>query len=152
MVDGINIVSPRIPGTSENKDTVSKPSVASPANRQETQPPPKEARSVKSEPSNSVSSAIAKSTEARLNALSTGNVKDYLQAAEKIISASLPSKPPGTKLRINLDDGSGRFVYQGIDVKTGDVVTQFPSDEVLRFVTFSRERAGLEGIVVDEKA
>jgi flagellar protein FlaG len=131
---------------------VSKPSVAPPGDKQATQPTPKEARPVKSEASNNVSSAIAKSTEARLNALSTGNVKDYLQAAEKIISASLPSKPPGTKLRINLDDGSGRFVYQGIDVKTGDVVTQFPSDEVLKFVAFSRERAGLEGIVVDEKA
>ncbi|NOZ65687.1 MAG: flagellar protein FlaG [Alphaproteobacteria bacterium] len=152
MVDGINIVSPRVPGTSENSGTVSKPSVASPGDKQVTQPPPKEARPVKSEASNNVSSAIAKSAEARLNALSTGNVKDYLQAAEKIISASLPSKPPGTKLRINLDDGSGRFVYQGIDVKTGDVVTQFPSDEVLKFVAFSREREGLEGIVVDEKA
>ncbi|MBL4893968.1 MAG: flagellar protein FlaG [Emcibacter sp.] len=100
----------------------------------------------------SVSSEIAESADKRLESLSLGKTGDYLQAAEKIISASLPNQPPGTRLRINLDDGSGRFVYQGVDVDTGDVVTQFPSEEILKFVAFNREREGLEGIVVDEEA
>ncbi|WP_417624090.1 flagellar protein FlaG [Paremcibacter congregatus] len=100
----------------------------------------------------SVSSAISKAADKRLESLSAGSTQEYLQAAEKLINATLPSKPPGTKLRINLDDDSGRFVYQGVDVNTGDVITQFPAEEVLKFLSYIREKNGLEGIVVDETA
>ncbi|WP_339864601.1 flagellar protein FlaG [Paremcibacter congregatus] len=100
----------------------------------------------------SVSSAISKAADKRLESLSGGSTQEYLQAAEKLINATLPSKPPGTKLRINLDDDSGRFVYQGVDVNTGDVITQFPAEEVLKFLSYIREKNGLEGIVVDETA
>jgi len=150
MVDGINITSPRVPGSSEANATAVKSVVAS-DNRQKTQSPD-ESDQVKSAATDGVSSVISKSAEKRFTALSSANVLDFLQAAEKFIDASLPNKPPGTKLRINLDSDSGRFVYQGVDINTGDVITQFPSEDILRFVAFNRERGGLEGIVVDEEA
>ena len=78
--------------------------------------------------------------------------EDYIAQAEALIEQSLPKKPPNTKLRIDLDDTTGRFIYQGVDVSTGDIVTQFPADEVLRFLSYYREKEGLEGIVVDEFA
>ena len=63
----------------------------------------------------------------------------------------MPGKPPGTRLRIDLDDASGRFIYQGIDTATGDVVTQWPAEDILKFVAFNREREGIEGIILDEE-
>lgn len=149
MVDGINNINPRLLGTGEKNEAVSKPVVVT-DNRKTTQASQK-ATQISSAAQESVSSAIAKSAEKRLQSLSAGKLQDYIQAAEKFIDASLPSKPPGTKLRIDLDDGSGRFVYQGVDVNTGDVISQFPSEEILKFVAFNREREGVEGIVVDEE-
>ncbi len=149
MVDGTNIINPRIPGTGEKSEAVSRPVVKVGNTKTQTAVDPGQ---IKSEASVNISSAIAKTADRNFESLTSGNVLDFLQAAEKIIDASLPSKPPGTRLRINLDNDSGRFVYQGIDINTGDVVTQFPSEEILKFVAFSREREGVEGIVVDEKA
>ncbi|VAW05327.1 hypothetical protein MNBD_ALPHA01-395 [hydrothermal vent metagenome] len=148
MVDGINIINSRIPGTGEKSEAVSRPVVKVDNIKTQTANDPGQ---IKSETPVNVSSAIAKVADRHFESLTSGNVLDFLKAAEKLIDASLPNKPPGTRLRINLDDGSGRFVYQGIDINTGDVVTQFPSEEILRFVAFSREREGLEGIVVDEE-
>ncbi|MCF8473604.1 MAG: flagellar protein FlaG [Emcibacter sp.] len=148
MVDGINNANPRLPGPGETSDAAIKTVALNTAKKSQSTTEPNQ---IRSDESNSVSSAIAKAADKRLQSLTSGNVLDYLQAAEKFIDASLPSKPPGTKLRINVDDGSGRFVYQGIDVNTGDVITQFPSEEILKFVSFIREREGLEGIVVDEQ-
>ncbi len=148
MVDGINNISSRLPGTGEIRNTETNGDAYVNASKSQ---PAKEPQQVRGEENNSVSSAISKSAEKRLESLTTGNVSDFIQAAEKFINASLPSQPPGTKLRIGLDDGSGRFVYQGVDINTGDVVSQFPSEEILKFIAFNREREGLEGIVVDEE-
>tara|TARA_R110002096_G_scaffold214083_8_gene401820 strand:+ start:32065 stop:32517 length:453 start_codon:yes stop_codon:yes gene_type:complete len=150
MVNGINITSPLSTGTGDPREAVSQ-SVARSGGAetiQSDQGPRQRDNSVKE----SVSSAISKAADKRLESLSGGSTQEYLQAAEKLINATLPSKPPGTKLRINLDDDSGRFVYQGVDVNTGDVITQFPAEEVLKFLSYIREKNGLEGIVVDETA
>ncbi len=151
MVDGININSPRLSGNGETGKTVPVPAVAS-AGTQATQPPKAKTVQPAHEVQNNAASVIAKSTEKRLVALTAGNTLDFLKTAEKFIDASLPNKPPGTKLRIDLDKDSGRFVYQGVDVKTGEVVIQFPSEEILKLIAFNRERDGVEGIVVDEEA
>lgn len=150
MVDGLNITSPRLPGTGDIRNTVSKTAAES-RNTREAQST-EVAREPAGNETNKVSSAIAKSAEERFSVLSAGNVKGFLQAAEKYIDAALPSKPPGTKLRIDLDADTGRFVYQGVDINTGDVVTQFPSEQILKLIAFNRERDGVEGIVVDEEA
>lgn len=148
MVDGINNISPRLPATGEIKKTETKGDAS--VNAPQSQPA-KEPQQIRGEENNSVSSAILKSADKRIESLISGNVADFIQEAEKFIDASLPSQPPGTKLRIALDDGSGRFIYQGVDINTGDVVSQFPSEEILKFIAFNRERDGVEGIVVDEE-
>lgn len=48
-----------------------------------------------------------------------------------------------TSLEISQDSETGRFVYKRIDVETGEVVQQFPPEEVLNFITRFREAAGL---------
>lgn len=150
MIDGINTSSPSLSGTSEVREAVSKTTVSL-GNEQKIETA-KQTGQVKDSDTSNVSSAVSKSADKRFSALSSGSAQDFIRAAEKLIEASLPSKPPGTKLRIDVDDGSGRFVYKGIDIKTGDVVVQFPSEEILKLIAFNRERDGVEGIVVDEEA
>lgn len=149
MVDGINISSPPLPGTAEKREAVSKAPVVSGTSQAKTAEVTIQAKANGPE---GVSSSIAKSVDQRVSALISGNTSEFLQAAEKFIDASLPNKPPGTKLRIDLDSDSGRFVYKGVDIKTGDVVIQFPSEDILKLIAFNRERDGVEGIVVDEEA
>lgn len=48
-----------------------------------------------------------------------------------------------TSLQISQDDETGRFVYKTVDVETGEVIRQFPPEEVLNFITRFREAAGL---------
>lgn len=55
-----------------------------------------------------------------------------------------------TRLRINVDEGSGIFVYQGINPDTGEVVSQYPAEDVLRQLAVHRQETG--GLVVDEVA
>ncbi len=146
MVESINITSTRLPSTGEKSEAVSKVSVI-------TDSVSKAGSSNGSDQaSRAVSSVISQSTEKRLDSLISGNTGDFLKAAEKFIDASLPSKPPGTKLRIALDDSSGKFIYQGVDINTGDVVTQFPSEDILKLIAYNKGRDGVEGIVVDEEA
>lgn len=147
MLDGINTGSPSIPGA---KGNAASPTTA-PSGTGQQKDGVTEVRQVKDSETRNVSSVIEKSADERLFALASGRIQDFLTAAEKLIDASLPSKPPGTRLRIDLDDETGRFVYKGIDIETGDVVNQFPADEILKYLSFMREREGLEGIVVDEE-
>lgn len=48
-----------------------------------------------------------------------------------------------TSLKISQDDDTGRFVYKSVDVKTGEVVRQFPPEEILNFISRFRDAAGL---------
>ncbi len=50
---------------------------------------------------------------------------------------------PRTRLSIKLDEGSGRFVYQAIDVETGEVKQQFPPEKLLALLAAEREANGL---------
>lgn len=61
----------------------------------------------------------------------------------------VPKDLPNTKLQIDQDDGSGQFVYKAVDQDSGEVVRQYPSEEILRFISFYRER---EGLLVDGRA
>lgn len=149
MVDGININNPSLPSTGEVKDPLPKRVVA-PGSVQDKETV-NQASGTKDAETENISSAISKSADERFDALVSGNVQDFLKAAEKFIDASLPGKGQDTRLRIDLDTESGRFVYQGIDVKTGEVVTQFPAEEVLKQLAFYREQSGIEGIVIDER-
>ena len=48
-----------------------------------------------------------------------------------------------TSMQISQDDETGRFVYKSVDVETGEVVRQFPPEEMLNFISRFREAAGL---------
>ncbi|WP_417317859.1 flagellar protein FlaG [Emcibacter sp.] len=96
-----------------------------------------------------LSAAITRAAGEKTRALNADSTKDFLKAAEEIINASLPQDPPDTRLRIDKDDATGVFIYQGIDKDSGEVVHQWPADEVLKFLAHHREQEGAEGIVVD---
>jgi flagellar protein FlaG len=74
--------------------------------------------------------------------------RDPLELAAEKLQAFIPDGQimPNTRLRINQDD-SGLFVYQNIDNESGEVVRQYPSEEILEFLSYYREA---EGIVVDD--
>ncbi|MCC3860801.1 flagellar protein FlaG [Pseudemcibacter aquimaris] len=74
---------------------------------------------------------------------------DFISQAEAILNKALSLKSINTKLSIDVDDGSGLFVYKGIDKKSGEVVSQFPAEEILALISYYREA---EGLVVDETA
>ncbi len=73
---------------------------------------------------------------------------DFVSQAETILNKALSLKSANTKLSIDVDDDTGLFVYKGIDKQSGEVVSQFPAEEILALIASYREA---EGIVVDEK-
>ncbi|TNE66520.1 MAG: flagellar protein FlaG [Alphaproteobacteria bacterium] len=78
-------------------------------------------------------------------------VGDPLEKAAKALQEFLPEAdfPPKTKLRIDRDEETGRFIYRNVDKETGEVIKQFPPDKIIEFISYYRD---LEGIVVDDKA
>jgi flagellar protein FlaG len=57
---------------------------------------------------------------------------DVSGAKEKPAAASGP-QPGDLRLVIEQDPSSGTFVYKTVDRRTGDVLQQFPREDVLRF-------------------
>lgn len=47
------------------------------------------------------------------------------------------------ELRISIDEESDRFVYETVDIESGEVLHQFPPEDLLRIVASIREVAGL---------
>ena len=74
-----------------------------------------------------------------------------LAKAAKALEKFIPENetPPNTRLRIDRDDETGRFVYLNIDNESGEVIKQFPPESILEFLSYYREVAGL---TVDDKA
>lgn len=72
-----------------------------------------------------------------------------LRNFENLIAHYVPKDLPNTRLQIERDEGSGLFIYRAIDKDTGEVVRQYPTDEILRFISYFRES---EGLVVDNRA
>ena len=74
------------------------------------------------------------------------------QRAEKALNALLKDvigdRSENRRLRVFKDDDSGRFVYQSVNSRTGEVVRQFPPEEILKLVARLRDVAG---IVVDDR-
>ena len=77
-------------------------------------------------------------------------VEDVLKAAEETLN-TLAGRQLGddTRLSIDTDEETGKFVYKSVDRKSGEVVRQFPPEEFLRLIGSMQN---LEGLVVDEKA
>ena len=47
------------------------------------------------------------------------------------------------------DKGTNLFVYKAINPKNGEVVNQYPSEEILKFISYFRST---EGLAVDQSA
>lgn len=77
--------------------------------------------------------------------------QDPLIKAAKIVEQFMPSEDtaPNTRLRIDRDESSGNFIYQSVDEESGEVIAQFPSEQILKMLSFYREA---EGIAIDENA
>ena len=52
------------------------------------------------------------------------------------------------RLSISFDKAVGRFIYRGIDRETGEVVSEYPPEEILDRIAAMREYAG---VIVDRK-
>lgn len=76
--------------------------------------------------------------------------RDPLEQAAEAIEEFIPEfeQVPNTRLRIDKDDETGRFVYYSVDDESGEVLRQFPPENILKFLSYYR---GLEeGLVVDD--
>lgn len=77
------------------------------------------------------------------------NSKDPLERAAAAIEELIlnEGQEPTTKLRINMNDEDGSFVYQSVDTETGEVLDQFPPETIMEMLNNIR---ALEGLAVDD--
>jgi uncharacterized FlaG/YvyC family protein len=68
------------------------------------------------------------------------------EAMSKLIRQSLPAD---SKLQIEQDEETGTFIYRSVDPETGEVLRQWPSEDILKLRASLRD---MEGILVDKKA
>jgi len=70
-----------------------------------------------------------------------------LQAVvEKLIKKSLPSN---SRLLITQDEETGAFIYRSVDPETGEVITQWPAEQLIKLRQYLSE---MEGMLIDTKA
>jgi uncharacterized FlaG/YvyC family protein len=71
---------------------------------------------------------------------------EVLEAAvEKLIRRSLPSN---SKLQIEQDKETGTFIYRSVDPETGEILQQWPPEQLLKL----REHlAEFEGMFIDKR-
>lgn len=71
---------------------------------------------------------------------------EVLEAAvEKLIRRSLPSN---SKLQIEQDKETGTFIYRSVDPETGEVLRQWPSEQLLKLREHLSE---MEGMLFDKE-
>ena len=111
------------------------------------------AQTVLETPTNEASNASAQVTatdRGNTGNRNTSTQQDPLDRAAEALQSLLPAEDiANTSLRIQIDEGSGRFVYQSIDNDSGEVVRQFPPEDLLRLLSNVRD---VEGIAVDDEA
>ncbi len=71
-----------------------------------------------------------------------------LEQVARAIEDIIP-EDPNTRLRIDRDEETGRFIYQNIDTESGEVISQFPLESILDIVSQFRD---LEGLILDNEA
>ena len=105
------------------------------------------------QPDTSIQNAISEreALRARREALELDEDSDPLQQAATAISNLIPEEEiiENSSLRIEQDEATGRFIYQSIDNVSGEVLRQFPPEQILEFLAFYRDP---EGIVLDDEA
>ena len=79
------------------------------------------------------------------NLLRGQRVEILEQAVEKLIRRSLPSN---SKLQIEQDAETGTFIYRSVDPETGEVLKQWPPEQLLKLRDSLVE---IEGLLVDKQ-
>lgn len=59
------------------------------------------------------------------------------------ISAPRYTPPPSADLRLVIEPHGSSYVYKTIDRRTGEVVSQYPMEDVLKMASEQRYRAGV---------
>ncbi|PHS22873.1 MAG: hypothetical protein COA85_10695 [Robiginitomaculum sp.] len=81
-----------------------------------------------------------------------------MSAASKDVTDTLLSNKLSTPLSLNQinthlviekDESTGGYVYKSIDRETGEIIKQYPREEVLRAIAIASDA---EGLIVDTKA
>ncbi len=85
-------------------------------------------------PSRSVEGAVA---EEKSNDQRVGKLEQLQLAADEAFEKS------DVRLSITYNEESGRFIYRGLDPKTGEVVREFPAEEVLERIARIRQMTGV---------
>jgi len=75
--------------------------------------------------------------------------QDPLEQAAQTIEEFIGDTGASTKLRIDKDEDTGRFIYKSVDSESGEVVGQFPPETILEIITRFRDP---EGLVLDDNA
>ena len=64
---------------------------------------------------------------------------------EKLIKKSLPSN---SKLQIDHDPATGTYIYRAINPETGEVISQYPPEQLVKLREYLAE---VEGLLIDKK-
>ena len=79
------------------------------------------------------------------NLMRAQRVEVLEQAVEKLIRRSLPSN---SKLQIEQDRETGTFIYRSVDPETGEVLRQWPPEQLLKLRESLTE---IEGLLFDKQ-
>lgn len=78
-----------------------------------------------------------------------GPASEAVAALERTLRALTPKlMNSATRLSIQKDQATGTFVYRAIDRETGDVVHQYPGEDMLAVIRFMRE---YDGMIVNQQ-
>ena len=110
-------------------------------------PPPSVSKVVRRDPEQAAARAPAQVVSAESNApakqkpegvsSSESNFNDLQQLTEQAFADE------NLRLSISYEKSIGRFVYRGVDRQTGEVVREYPPEEVIERIAHLREIAGI---------
>jgi uncharacterized FlaG/YvyC family protein len=72
-------------------------------------------------------------------------IEEIRSAMDKLIRKGLPSN---SKLQIDQDKETGTFIYRSVNPDTGEVIQQWPPEQLLKLREYLHE---MEGMLVDKK-
>jgi uncharacterized FlaG/YvyC family protein len=91
-----------------------------------------------------ISSASPASNNPETNLPQDKRVMALQETLDRLVRGALPSD---AKLQIEQDKDTGTFIYRSINPETGEVIQQWPPEDLLRLRASLRE---LEGMLVDK--
>jgi uncharacterized FlaG/YvyC family protein len=104
----------------------------------------RESGAVQNRPQSSPVPPVPGAVNPQTNLTPDQRVAELEKAVENLIKKGLPSN---SKLQISQDKESGAFVYRSIDPDTGEVIRQWPPEQLLKLRESLHE---MEGLLVDK--